>query len=117
VARHAQATRAGVTPSYMEHQVALDVRDDGKGFDAAQIGSGAAASRGTANGNGGPPRASAGGSGASAGGSSASGGGFGLVAMRQRIESLTGTLQVESEPGGGTGISACVPAASAEALA
>ena len=47
----------------------------------------------------------------------ASGGGFGLVAMRQRIESLTGTLQVESEPGGGTGISACVPAASAEALA
>jgi signal transduction histidine kinase len=44
-----------VTLSYMEHQVALDVRDDGKGFDAAQIGSGAAASRGTANGNGGPP--------------------------------------------------------------
>jgi signal transduction histidine kinase len=124
VARHAQATRAGVTLSYMEHQVALDVRDDGKGFDAAQIGSGAAASRGTANGNGGPPRASAGGSGASAGGSGASaggsgasGGGFGLVAMRHRIESLTGTLQVESEPGGGTGISACVPAAPAEALA
>jgi len=110
VARHAQATRAGLTLSYMEHQVALDVRDDGKGFDAAQIGSGAAASGGTPNGNGGPPRASAGGSGAS-------GGGFGLVAMRQRIESLTGTLQVESEPGGGTGISACVPAASAEARA
>ncbi len=124
VARHAQATRAGVTLSYMEHQVALDVRDDGKGFDTAQIGSGATASRGTANGDGGPPRASAAGSGASAGGSGASasgsgatGGGFGLVAMRQRIESLTGTLQVESEPGGGTGISACVPAASAEALA
>jgi energy-coupling factor transporter ATP-binding protein EcfA2 len=116
VARHAQATRAGVTLSYLEHQVALDVRDDGKGFDAAQIGP-AAASRGTANGNGGPPRASAAGSGASAAGSGARGGGFGLVAMRQRIESLTGTLQVESEPGGGTGISACVPAASAEALA
>ena len=29
-------------------------------------------------------------------------GGFGLVAMRQRIEALAGTLQVESEPGGGT---------------
>ena len=27
------------------------------------------------------------------------GGGFGLVAMRQRIEALSGTLQVESEPG------------------
>jgi signal transduction histidine kinase len=36
-----------------------------------------------------------------------------MVAMRQRIESLSGTLQVESEPGLGTGISACVPAAPA----
>ena len=35
---------------------------------------------------------------------------FGLAAMRQRIEGLSGTLQVESEPGGGTAISACVPA-------
>ena len=42
-------------------------------------------------------------------------GGFGLVSMRQRIESLAGTLQVESEPGFGTGISACIPVASAEA--
>ena len=40
-------------------------------------------------------------------------GGFGLVAMRQRIESLAGTLQVESEPGVGTGISACLPVAQA----
>ena len=29
VARHARATRVGVTLSYMEHQIALDVRDDG----------------------------------------------------------------------------------------
>ena len=36
VARHAQATRVGVTLSYMEHEVALDVRDDGRGFDLAQ---------------------------------------------------------------------------------
>jgi sensor histidine kinase YesM len=42
-------------------------------------------------------------------------GGFGLVAMRQRIESLSGTLQVESEPGAGTAISACLPAAHAGA--
>jgi len=35
--------------------------------------------------------------------------------MRQRIENLAGTLQVESEPGFGTGISACIPVASAEA--
>ena len=75
VAKHAQATRVGVTLSYMEHEVALDVRDDGKGFVNV-----------TAR-------------------------GFGLVAMRQRIEGLAGTLQIESEPGLGTGISACVPAA------
>ena len=78
VAKHAQATRAGVTLSYMEREVALDVRDDGKGF-----------VNGTA-------------------------GGFGLIAMRQRIEGLAGTLQIESEPGLGTGISACIPAAPAE---
>ncbi|SEG79827.1 Signal transduction histidine kinase [Nonomuraea solani] len=79
VARHARASRVGVTLSYMEHEVALDVRDDGGGFDPARLAGGA--------------------------------GGFGLVAMRQRIEGLSGTLQVESEPGAGTGISARVPVA------
>jgi signal transduction histidine kinase len=44
-------------------------------------------------------------------------GGFGLIAMRQRIEGLRGTLQVESEPGFGTAISACVPAVAAGANA
>ena len=33
VAKHARATRVGVTLSYMEEEVALDVRDDGVGFD------------------------------------------------------------------------------------
>ncbi|HTU74140.1 MAG TPA: sensor histidine kinase [Trebonia sp.] len=80
VARHAHATRVGLTVSYMENEVALDVRDDGVGFDSTQ-----------------PP------------GGQPGHDGFGLVAMRQRIEDLTGTLQVESEPGGGTAISACVP--------
>jgi signal transduction histidine kinase len=74
VARHAHATRVGLTVSYMENEVALDVRDDGIGFDPSQ-----------------PEH------------------GFGLVAMRERIAALSGTLQVESEPGGGTAISACVP--------
>jgi signal transduction histidine kinase len=37
-------------------------------------------------------------------------GGFGLTAMRQRVQELGGTLEVESEPGGGTAISASVPA-------
>jgi signal transduction histidine kinase len=79
VAKHAHATRVGLTVSYMDNEVALDVRDDGVGFD---------------------PQASGRDS-------------FGLVAMRERIESLAGTLQVESEPGGGTAISACVPTVSA----
>jgi signal transduction histidine kinase len=85
VARHARASRVGVTLSYLEHEVALDVRDDGRGFDPPGAWQ-------TANGSG--PAAS---------------GGFGLVAMRQRIEGLSGTLQVESEPGTGTAISASIP--------
>jgi signal transduction histidine kinase len=91
VAKHAEATRVGMTLSYLEHEVALDVRDDGRGFDPALPAPGGLPG---ANGN----------------------GGFGLVAMRQRIEALSGTVQVESEPGAGTGISAHVPAATAEAL-
>jgi signal transduction histidine kinase len=75
------ASRVGLTISYMENEVALDVRDDGVGFDPA------AAERTDR--------------------------GFGLIAMRQRIAALSGTLQVESEPGGGTAISACVPTVSA----
>jgi signal transduction histidine kinase len=77
VAKHAGASRIGVTLSYLGDTVALDVRDDGRGFD--------------------PARSSA---------------GFGLVAMRERIEGLSGTLQVESEPGGGTAVSASVPVGS-----
>ncbi|GII33798.1 sensor histidine kinase [Planotetraspora mira] len=93
VAKHARATRVGVTLSYMEHEVALDVRDDGGGFDPARLGDSAAD------------------------GLHVDRGGFGLVAMRQRIEGLSGTLQVESEPGAGTGISACVPAEPVEVSA
>jgi signal transduction histidine kinase len=77
LAKHAQAARVGLSLSYMDPQVALDVRDDGRGFDPAE-----------AN-------------------------GFGLVAMRQRIEALSRTLQVESEPGTGTAISASLPAEAA----
>lgn len=32
IGKHAQATRAGLTLSYMEDVVALDIRDDGRGF-------------------------------------------------------------------------------------
>ncbi|MFG3437856.1 sensor histidine kinase [Nonomuraea sp. NPDC047897] len=38
------------------------------------------------------------------------GGGYGLTSMRQRVSRLAGTLEIESEPGSGTAISAAVPA-------
>ena len=82
VARHAAASRVALTLSYMEDLVTLDVRDDGLGFDPAA------------------PRPAP------------ENGGFGLAAMRERVHRIAGTLEVESEPGGGTAISACVPAIS-----
>ena len=81
VAKHAGAKRVGLTLSYMDDVVTLDVRDDGTGF--------AAPSPSLRN------------------------GGFGLTAMRQRVEGLAGTLEVESEPGAGTTVAASVPAGTA----
>lgn len=76
-AKHAGASRVGLTLSYMADVITLDVRDDGAGFDPEQV-------RGR--------------------------GGFGLTSMRNRVARLAGTLHIEAEPGGGTAISASVPA-------
>jgi len=81
VAKHAKASRVGLTLSYMEDLVTLDVRDDGVGFDPN-----VKRTNGSSN------------------------GGFGLTGMRQRVQRLAGRLEIESEPGGGTAISASVPA-------
>jgi signal transduction histidine kinase len=130
VAKHARATRVGVTLSYMEHEVALDVRDDGRGFDLAELCTEAAKAAKAAKAAQAAQKTSGRASVAHANGVTGlvglsvsdelrhpaglekANGGFGLVSMRQRIESLAGTLQVESEPGFGTGISACLPLAS-----
>jgi signal transduction histidine kinase len=80
VAKHAAAGRVFLTLSYMEDVVTLDVRDDGAGFDPAV-----------------PPAVSA-------------DGGYGLAAMRERLLRIAGSLEIESEPGAGTALSACVPA-------
>ena len=90
VAKHAGASRAGVTLSYMEDVVSLDVRDDGAGFAAA------------------PPEESR--ANGHLGGESPAAGGFGLIAMRQRVSRLAGQLEIESEPGAGTAVSASLPA-------
>ncbi|MFJ8580449.1 sensor histidine kinase [Micromonospora sp. NPDC093277] len=82
VARHAGASRVGLTLSYMADVVTLDVRDDGVGFDVAEQSA--------------EPRRPD--------------GGYGLTAMRQRVARVGGQLAVESEPGGGTALSASVPA-------
>ncbi|MEV6606102.1 sensor histidine kinase [Kutzneria sp. NPDC051319] len=86
IAKHAKASRVGVTLSYLDDQVVLDVRDDGRGFVS--------------------DRDDASGATAAAAGPS---GGFGLTIMRQRLDGVGGALAVESEPGGGTAISASVP--------
>lgn len=80
VAKHAQATVVGLTLSYLDDVVLLDVRDDGVGFAVGSSGNGAG------------------------------GHGFGLKGMRQRLRGVAGNVEIESTPGEGTAISASVPA-------
>jgi signal transduction histidine kinase len=70
----------------MEDVVTLDVRDDGSGFEQP----GAGEEPGNEH--------------------SGTDGGFGLIAMRQRVNRLAGQLEIESEPGAGTAVSASLPA-------
>jgi signal transduction histidine kinase len=79
VVQHAQASRATMTLTFMENSVSLDVVDTGCGFDVTNP----------------PLRVRPGGSES-----------FGLVAMRERVEQLGGTITIESEPGMGTAIAA-----------
>jgi signal transduction histidine kinase len=119
VARHAQARRVGITLSYMDDLVTLDVRDDGIGFDPAgarktAIAETAAVAATDAwnplSGRPRPARRTAPATAASADADAAPAGGFGLIAMRERIQGVAGTLAIESEPGHGTAVSATVPA-------
>ena len=82
VRKHARASRAVLTLSYMDDRVALDVRDNGVGF--APDGAYALLGEGGAT-------------------------GFGLKAMRERAERAGGALLVESEPGSGTTIAVELP--------
>jgi len=100
VAKHAGAANAGVTLSYMGDVVTLDVRDDGAGFLPGAGGTD----------GGGTDRCGTGGGGTDGGGAGDRSGGFGLIAMRQRVQRLAGQLEIESEPGVGTAVSATVPA-------
>ncbi|MEO6122466.1 MAG: ATP-binding protein [Ilumatobacteraceae bacterium] len=78
---HAVASSVFITLSYLDDEVAVDVVDDGCGFDLC-------------NPHRNPPTGS-----------------FGLAVMSQRAEQVGGTLIVESHPGGGTAVHAAVPSA------
>ncbi|KYK13007.1 MULTISPECIES: sensor histidine kinase [Streptomyces] len=78
--RHAGATTAGVTLSYLGDHVALDIVDDGHGFDPTLLPA-----------------------------SDPETGGFGLGVMRARTQALGGALTIESAPGRGTALAARLP--------
>lgn len=79
VARHAEATQATVTVSYLDDQMMIDIFDDGAGFEPTAPA---------------PPGAE---------------GGYGLSAARERLDEVGGWLSVESAPGAGTTLTATVP--------
>lgn len=83
VTGHAAASKAGVTLTVLDTAIALDIVDDGIGFDPAAV----------------PDRDGE--------------GGFGLSAMRSRVAELGGTLDVESAPGQGTAVAVTFPLSSA----
>jgi PAS domain S-box-containing protein len=79
VAQHAAAARVSVRLQRSGSAAVLQVDDDGRGFDPAQAE--------VLTGH----------------------GGFGLTSMRERVQSVGGRLTVDSQPGRGTRIEACVP--------
>ena len=81
VHKHAQAREVSVTLSFMDDQVALDVHDDGQGFDPHNETSS----------------------------SDQGGGGFGLQVMRQRVGQIGGEVLVESSPEQGTTLVVQIP--------
>jgi signal transduction histidine kinase len=82
--KHARgASRVALTLSYMGETVALDVRDDGAGFDPAIEFGKTRRDRDS--------------------------GGFGLRGMRERVEGVGGALSVESAPGEGSTLTVELP--------
>ncbi len=88
IRKHAQANAVVLTLSYMEDIVALDIQDDGIGFDPHCL---PAPLLGETSGR------------------------FGLKVLRERIEQLEGTFTLESTPGAGTTIAVALPSVEASA--
>jgi signal transduction histidine kinase len=78
-ARHAQASKVSVTAGHAADRLTIEIRDDGKGIPAAVL-----AGHGVPGGN-------------------------GLLGMRERVQQLGGTFDVDSAPGEGTVLRASIP--------
>lgn len=79
---HAKAGSAVVTLSFLGSEVAMDIYDDGAGFDAAAVAGRSAR---------------------------ADGSGYGLKSLRQRVAALAGSLDIESTEGEGTVVAIRLP--------
>ncbi|HSO91812.1 MAG TPA: sensor histidine kinase [Arthrobacter sp.] len=85
---HAKADTAVVTLSFLGSEVAMDIYDDGAGFDPSAV------------------RDPAG---------SPDGSGYGLKSLRERVAALSGRLDIESAPGEGTVVAIRLPLGDAPA--
>jgi signal transduction histidine kinase len=115
VLQHAGASRAAVTLSFLGDAVALDVVDDGRGFDPWQVAASGRVSTDRTTGAPHPPgdaRSAVGHqeeTATGAGGLAAPRSGFGLTAMRSRVAELGGIFSLESAPGEGTALAVHLP--------
>ncbi|MBX9835378.1 MAG: CHASE3 domain-containing protein [Burkholderiaceae bacterium] len=75
IGKHAEAHKITIMVHSRPAHIAVEIRDDGKGFNMAAVGRGS----------------------------------YGLLGMRQRVEAAGGRLQVTSQPGHGTLVSAILP--------
>jgi signal transduction histidine kinase len=79
--KHAEAEEVNITLSYMLDRVALDIQDDGLGFEVGKLCSSIEQENG----------------------------GYGLQAMQQRVDQIGGAVILESTPGEGTTLAIQIP--------
>lgn len=83
---HAKARTAVVTLSFMGREVAMDIYDDGVGFNPQTVASAGVGTDVRSDGS-----------------------GFGLKSLRERVSTLAGSLDIESAPGDGTVVAIRLP--------
>jgi len=80
VRKHAQATRVDVILRFQPDDLCLEIRDNGKGFDVSKVVEGARSVER-----------------------------LGLSGMKDRAETLGGTMNIDSAPGAGTAVALTLP--------